>query len=83
MNQYAPVVRDFIVQNFLFSDAGFELGDDESFLRKGIIDSTGVMEVVAWLEETFGFSVQDADLVPENFDSVNNIGNYISRRIVS
>lgn len=83
MDEYAPVIRNFIVENFLFSDAGTPFDDDESFSSKGIIDSTGVMELVAWIEETFGFTVLDADLVPENFDSVKNVGRYISRRIVS
>jgi len=73
-------VRDFIIENFLFGEGGEDLKDDDSFLEKGIIDSTGVLELVEWLEETFGFKVEDEELVPENLDSVNNLEAFISKK---
>ncbi len=73
-------IREFIVENFLF-DAGEEaFGDDDSFLETGIIDSTGILELAEWVEETFGFPVDDMDLVPDNFDSVNRLAAFIERQ---
>jgi acyl carrier protein len=73
-------VRQFIIENFLF-DAGNEaLGDDDSFLDLGIIDSTGILEVVNWIQEEFGIEVDDTELVPENLDSVNSLATFIQRK---
>ncbi|HBC46061.1 MAG TPA: acyl carrier protein [candidate division Zixibacteria bacterium] len=57
-----------------------ELADSDSLLNKGIIDSTGVLELVGFLEESFNIQVEDAELVPENLDSVNNLVNYIEKK---
>lgn len=73
-------VRDYIVENFLFGDAS-PLGDDDmSLLDGGIIDSVGVMELVAFLEQDFELSIEDDELVPENLDSVNNLCGFIARK---
>ncbi len=80
MSDIKEQVRDFIIENFLFGEGGEDLKDDDSFLEKGIIDSTGVLELVEWLEETFGFRVEDEELVPENLDSVNNLEAFISKK---
>jgi acyl carrier protein len=56
------------------------LTDSDSLLDKGIIDSTGVLELVGFLEEHFGVEVKDEDLVPENLDSINNLVNYLERK---
>ena len=72
-------IRSFIVENFLYGqDDGFS--DDVSFLEKGIIDSTGVLELVSFVEDKYGISVDDEELVPENFDSLNNLAAYIARK---
>ena len=73
-------VREFVVENFLFGD-GEKLRDDTSFMEEGIIDSTGILELVFFLEETFGFSVEDDELVPENMDSLQNIARFVDRKI--
>ena len=73
-------VREFVVENFLFGD-GEALKDDTSFMEEGIIDSTGILELVFFLEETFGFSVEDDELVPDNMDSLKNIAQYIDRKL--
>lgn len=83
MSEYSSLAREFIVSNFLFGADDSTLGDEDSFLENGIIDSTGILEVVAWIEETFGFRVPDADLLPENFDSISCLGRYISRNLLS
>lgn len=73
-------VREYIIENFLFGD-GEPLADDTmSLLDGGIIDSVGVMELVAFLEQEFGLKVADEDLVPENLDSVANLVRFIDRK---
>ena len=73
-------IRKFITENFLFGQDDGGLTDNDSFLEKGIIDSTGVLELVAFVEESFGIKVEDNELVPENLDSVNNLINFISAK---
>ena len=73
-------IRSFIGENFLFSNNGFDLDDDESFLEAGVIDSLGVLELVTFVEEKFDLSVADDEIVPANFDSVNNLATYISTK---
>ncbi len=75
-------IRQFIVENFLFGD-GQVLKDDTSFMQEGIIDSTGILELVFFLEETFGVSVEDDELVPENFDSLTRIVKYLEAKTES
>ena len=70
-------IRDFIVENFLFgNDNG--LKDDTSFLDEGIMDSTGALELVTFLEQNFSITVEDEELVPENLDSINNVVTYLA-----
>ncbi len=79
MSDIKEKVRSFIVENFLFGDAG-ELKEDTSFLNDGIIDSTGILELVDYIEENFGIKVEDDELVPENLDSIKNLEVYITRK---
>ena len=76
-------VRDYIIENFLFGDESPLQDDQMSLLDEGIMDSVGVMELVAFLEQDFGLQVQDADLIPENLDSVANLVAYIARKIAA
>ena len=73
-------IRDYIVENFLFGDAEPLEDDQMSLLDNGIIDSTGVMELVAFLEADFGLNVSDEELVPENLDSVASIAAFVQRK---
>jgi len=73
-------VRSYILQNLLFTDDASQLPDGVSLLDRGIIDSTGVLEIVMYLEETFGIKVKDADMLPENFDSVDSIARFVERQ---
>jgi len=73
-------VRNFIFENFLFGGTDAELKDDDSFLEQGIIDSTGMLELVAFIDENFGITVEDEELVPENLDSINVLVEFISRK---
>jgi acyl carrier protein len=70
-------IKDFIAENLLFSDNGFNYSDQTSFLEEGIVDSIGVLELVAFVEENFAFTVDDMDVTPDNFDSVERLGVYI------
>jgi acyl carrier protein len=80
---YAAQVRTFVVDNFLLDVGDTSFGDDDSFLDNGIIDSTGILEVVGWIEKEFGLQVPDSDLVPENFDSVGRLAGYLQRKIAA
>ena len=73
------VIRQFVVENFLFGEDG-QLMDETSFLESGIIDSTGILELVSFLEEKFGIAVADEELVPDNLDSVSNVVAYLTRK---
>lgn len=75
-------IKGFILENFLYGESSDAVEDDDSFLEKGIIDSTGILELVAFIEETFSVKVADEDLVPENLDSINKLGKFILCRTV-
>jgi acyl carrier protein len=72
-------IRQFIIENFLFEEDD-NLKEDTSFLENGIIDSTGVLELVMFIEETYGINVEDDEMVPENLDSISNIAEYVQRK---
>jgi acyl carrier protein len=74
-------IRQFIVDNFLFGQKDAKLSSDDSFLDKGIIDSTGVLELVSHLEKAYRIKVDDADLVPANLDSLRNIVKFLDRKL--
>jgi acyl carrier protein len=72
-------VRQFIRENFYIGNPD-ALADNASLLDHGIVDSTGILEVVAFLEKTFAIRVEDADMVPENLDTVAGIVAYVERK---
>jgi len=74
------MVRQYIIDNFLFGESS-GLGDDTSFLDEGIVDSTGMLELIMFLEESYHISVEDEELIPENLDSVKNISGYLDRKL--
>jgi acyl carrier protein len=73
-------VRDFITKTFYVPDVA-ALSDDASFLDKGILDSTSVLELTTFLETTFGIEIKDDELVPENLDSLANVESFVKRKI--
>ena len=73
-------IREYLARNFLFSDQGFEYEDEASFLEVGIIDSFGFMELLHSVEDEFGISVADDELIPDNFDSVRRLSSFILRK---
>jgi len=80
--QVREQLKHFVIENFLFGREN-GLKDDDSFLDNGIIDSTGVLELITYIEETFGIRVQDADLVPDNLDSIEKVTQYVQRQLSS
>jgi acyl carrier protein len=80
MSETKSKIREFIIENFLFGNAN-GLTDETSFLEEGIIDSTGVLELVTFLEENFSIQVDDEELIPENLDSIDNVSAYLERKI--
>lgn len=78
-SQIRSKVRSYILQNLMFTDDESQLPEDASLLERGIIDSTGVLEIVMHLEEEFGVKVKDSDMLPENFDTVNSIVSFVGR----
>jgi len=79
--QSGPRIHEFIIDNFLFGKGA--VAYHESLLEKGIIDSSGVLELVGFLEKEFGIQVADEDLVPENLDSIDNMCRYVERKLAS
>ena len=75
------LIRNYILDNFLFTTDNGQLQDDTSFLEEGIVDSTGVLELVMFVEETFGFTVEDEEIVPENFDSIQQLARYTRGKV--
>lgn len=73
-------VKEFIIENFLFGEEE-QLNPDTDFFDKGIIDSTGVIELVNFLEETFKISVEDEELLPQNLSSLNNIDTFLQKKL--
>jgi len=73
-------IRRFIKDNFLINFGCNSLNNSDSFLKKGIIDSTGVLELVSFAEKTFNIKVEDEELIPDNLDSVDKIASFIKKK---
>jgi acyl carrier protein len=80
--QIKQELRQFVIDNFLFGRAG-DLKDDASFLENGIIDSTGVLELIAFLEERFGLELEEIDLTPECLDSIDKVTTLVESRLAA
>lgn len=76
-------LRTFIQDNFLFADNLDAFADDASLIEAGVIDSTGVLELVSFLESDFGITIADADIVPENLDSIGSIAAFVRSKQTS
>ena len=80
MTEIENIIRHFLVENFVLSDQLEQLGLDESFLENGIVDSTGILELVFFVEDRFGIQIDTSEVLPENFDSINCLASYIRRK---
>ena len=77
---HLETVKNFVIENFLFGDSS-KLEDDMSFLESGIIDSTGILELIGFLEETYDIKVEDEELIPENLDSIKSVVEFLERKL--
>ena len=75
-------IREFLVESYLLSEED-NVSDQDSFIEKGVLDSTGVLELVAFIEEAFSVSVDDTELTPENLDSINLVAGFVRRKMAS
>ena len=73
-------IRQFIIDNFLYGDDDGRLANDDSLLELGLIDSTGALELVTFLEGKYGIKIEDNELDPENLDSINKLVGFINRK---
>jgi len=71
-------VRSYLLDNFLMGGTAQEIQDDTSFMGSHILDSTGFIELISYLEEQFGLQIRDEEMVPENLDSLKNIEHFVS-----
>jgi len=81
MLEIAQELRQFVLDSFLFGQSSIELKDDDSFLEKGIIDSTGVLELVAFLEDKYQIKIEDEEVIPKNLDSINNLLRFLENKL--
>jgi acyl carrier protein len=73
---YHETVTEFVIENFLFGE-GDRLKDDVSLIESGIVDSTGILELIAFMEETYAVVIEDEEVVPENLDCVTSIMKFL------
>ena len=74
------VLRAYVLENCLFTDDGSKLNDADSFLKTGILDSTGILEIILFVEETCGFDVAEDEMTPDNLDSIDRLVTYVERK---
>ena len=81
MDHLATEIKSFIVDNFLFGFGGDEISNDTPLIAEGIIDSSGIMELVSFLESSYALTVAESELLPSNLDSVRRIARYVRRKL--
>lgn len=80
MQEIKSKTRNYILDNFIMGGDGAQFKDSDSFMEHHIIDSTGFLELISFLEQAFGLTVTDDEMVPENLDSLDNISAYVGRK---
>jgi len=76
-------IREYVLENYLFTDDDSALNSADSFMESGILDSTGILEIIYFIEDEFGIKIGDDEMIPENLDSVNNIVVFIDKKKVA
>ena len=79
--QQKQQIKQFILENFLFSDDQAAIGDQDSLIRGGIIDSTGIHELIFFLEDQFKLQIVPEEMTPANFDSIQTVDDFVSRKL--
>ena len=82
MEMHSPELRRFIIDTFLFGDESdrFAFSDEDSFQERGIVDSTGILELVCHLQERYSIVIADEEIVPDNLDSVSKLARFVDRK---
>lgn len=80
---YRDKLRRFILENYLFSDDPSLLDDQDSFMDKGILDSTGILELIFFLEDEFQIQVAEQDMIPDNLDSVSRLLKFLDNKVAA
>jgi acyl carrier protein len=80
-NEIQKQIHEYIVENFLFGDDAALESDDQSFLETGLIDSTGILELIQFLEETFEIEIEDEEMIPENLDSIARVTAFVGSKV--
>ena len=70
-------IRDFIIETFLLGDTTTQFSDEDSFLENGIVDSTGILELITFTEETYNITIEEEEMIPDNLDSLFNLSVFI------
>ena len=81
MSNIASEITAFIFENFLFGDLTKTIDPAESFLETGVVDSTGILELIAFSEENFGIEILDEEILPDNLDSINKLTSFITKKL--
>ena len=77
--EYHENIKEFVIENFLFGE-GDKLNDNTNFFEESIIDSTGILELVCFVEETYNLAISDDEIVEQNFSSVNNVTTFVEKK---
>lgn len=83
MSDMEKVIIDFIKENFIMGRSDVVLDPEQSLIESGIMDSTGVLELVEFLEATYGIHIEDEELIPENLETIKNIVGFLNRKGIS
>ncbi len=81
MDQVERELRQFVVENFLYGENEEEFSNDDSFLEKGLVDSMGILTLVSHVQEKYGISIADQELIPENWDTVRRIAEFVHSKL--
>lgn len=81
VNNYESLLRNFILENYLFTNDQSKLNNSDSFLDSGILDSMGIMELVFFLDENFSIKVESEEMMPDNLDSIDNLLEFIKAKL--
>ncbi len=76
-------IKQFVLKNYLFTEDASALADSDSLIRNGTIDSTGMLELITHLEESYSIKVADVEMVPANFETIDAIGAFVARKLAA
>ncbi len=83
MQEIAQEIRSFVIDNFLFGEADDRFSNDDSFFENGLVDSIGILTLVEFVKEKYAISIEDEEIVPDNWDSVHRIAAFVQTKLGS